>query len=30
MVGTNGSKFAAIREHLAENIGKVYKDMDLA
>jgi D-galacturonate reductase len=28
MVGTNGSKFPAIRKHLDENIGKVYKDMD--
>ncbi|KAF8328129.1 NAD(P)-binding protein [Cantharellus anzutake] len=29
MVGVNGSKFPAIREHLNENIGKVYKDMNL-
>jgi len=29
MVGVNGSKFPAIREHLAANIGSVYKDMDL-
>lgn len=28
MVGTNGGKFPAIRQHLVENIGKVYKDMD--
>jgi D-galacturonate reductase len=30
MVGVNGSKFPAIRTHLAENIGGVYKDMDLS
>jgi hypothetical protein len=29
MVGVNGGKFPAIREHLSENIGGVYKDMDL-
>lgn len=28
MVGVNGSKFPAIRQHLQENIGQVYKDMD--
>ncbi len=28
MVGTNGSKYPAIRKHLDENIGQVYKDMD--
>ena len=28
MVGVNGSKFPAIRKHLQENIGNVYKDMD--
>ena len=28
MVGVNGSKFPAIRTHLQENIGNVYKDMD--
>ncbi|KAG6872875.1 hypothetical protein C0995_005733 [Termitomyces sp. Mi166 len=30
MVGVNGGKFPAIRQHLAENIGWVYKDMDLS
>lgn len=30
MVGVNGGKFPAIREHLHQNIGGVYKDMDLA
>lgn len=30
MVGVNGSKFPAIRKHLDENIGGVYKDMDLS
>jgi len=30
MVGVNGGKFSAIRQHLAENIGAVYKDMDLS
>ncbi|KIM85427.1 hypothetical protein PILCRDRAFT_96497 [Piloderma croceum F 1598] len=30
MVGVNGGKFPAIRQHLAENIGGVYKDMDLS
>ncbi|KAG2023293.1 D-galacturonic acid reductase [Coprinopsis cinerea AmutBmut pab1-1] len=29
MVGVNGGKFPAIRQHLAQNIGGVYKDMDL-
>ncbi|KAF9511681.1 hypothetical protein BS47DRAFT_1372984 [Hydnum rufescens UP504] len=29
MVGVNGSKFPAIREHLEDKIGKVYKDLDL-
>lgn len=29
MVGVNGGKFPAIRQHLNENIGGVYKDMDL-
>lgn len=29
MVGVNGRKFPAIREHLAQNIAKVYKDMDV-
>ncbi|PFH54634.1 hypothetical protein AMATHDRAFT_44463 [Amanita thiersii Skay4041] len=28
MVGVNGAKFPAIRQHLADNIGAVYKDMD--
>lgn len=28
MVGVSGSKFPAIRQHLQENIGNVYKDMD--
>ena len=28
MVGVNGSKFPAIRQHLEENIAQVYKDMD--
>ena len=28
MVGVNGSKFSAIREHLDSQIGQVYKDMD--
>ena len=30
MVGVNGGKFPAIRQHLADNIGAVYKDMDLS
>ncbi|KAK7064477.1 hypothetical protein R3P38DRAFT_2824770 [Favolaschia claudopus] len=30
MVGVNGGKFPAIRAHLEDNIGKVYKDMDLS
>ncbi|KAJ3016051.1 hypothetical protein NUW54_g890 [Trametes sanguinea] len=30
MVGTNGSKFPAIRQHLQENIANVYKDMDIS
>lgn len=29
MVGVNGSKFPAIREHLNANIAQVYKDMDV-
>ncbi|KAF6766362.1 D-galacturonic acid reductase [Ephemerocybe angulata] len=29
MVGVNGGKFPAIRQHLDKNIGGVYKDMDL-
>ncbi|KAN0100763.1 hypothetical protein V8E55_000747 [Tylopilus felleus] len=28
MVGVNGSKFPLIRQHLQENIGNVYKDID--
>lgn len=28
MVGVNGGKFPAIRQHLQENIENVYKDMD--
>ena len=28
MVGVNGSKFPAIREHLDSKIGQAYKDMD--
>lgn len=28
MVGTNGKKFPDIRQHLVDNIGKVYRDMD--
>ena len=28
MVGVNGSKYPAIRQHLEENIAQVYKDMD--
>ncbi|KAF9458195.1 hypothetical protein BDZ94DRAFT_1271259 [Collybia nuda] len=30
MVGVNGGKFPAIRDHLAANIGGAYKDMDLS
>ena len=30
MVGVNGGKFPAIRKHLQENIGNVYKDMDVS
>lgn len=30
MVGTNGGKFPAIREHLQENIANVYKEMDIS
>lgn len=30
MVGVNGSKFPAIRQHLSSGIGQVYKDMDTA
>jgi len=29
MVGTNGGKFPAIRQHLQENIAEVYKDLDI-
>jgi hypothetical protein len=28
MVGTDGSKFPAIHQHLDENIAGAYKDMD--
>jgi D-galacturonate reductase len=28
MVGVSGSKFPAIRQHLDQNIGGAYKDMD--
>jgi D-galacturonate reductase len=28
MVGVNGKKFPAIREHLQTNIAQVYRDMD--
>lgn len=30
MVGVSGGKFPAIRKHLQENIGNVYKDMDVS
>lgn len=30
MAGVNGGKFPAIRQHLDQNIGDVYKDMDLS
>lgn len=30
MVGVSGGKFPAIRNHLQENIGNVYKDMDVS
>lgn len=30
MVGTNGSKFPAIREHLSTNISKKYNDLDVS
>lgn len=30
MVGVNGKKFPAIREHLKANIAEVYKDMDIS
>ncbi|EPQ60871.1 NAD P-binding protein [Gloeophyllum trabeum ATCC 11539] len=30
MVGVNGGKFPAIRQHLQENIAGVYKDMDVS
>ncbi|KAF8516369.1 NAD-P-binding protein [Gautieria morchelliformis] len=30
MVGTNGTKYPAIRKHLAEKIGQVYADMDIS
>lgn len=29
MVGVNGKKFPDIRQHLDQNIGQVYRDMDL-
>ena len=29
LVGTNGKKMPQIRQHMENNIGKVYKDMDL-
>jgi len=29
MVGVNGKKFPDIRQHLVNNIGQVYRDMDL-
>ena len=29
LVGTNGEKMPRIRQHMQNNIGKVYKDMDL-
>lgn len=29
MVGVNGKKFPDIRQHLANNIGQVYRDMNL-
>lgn len=29
MVGVNGGKFPAIREHLQANIAGAYKDMDI-
>ena len=28
MVGVNGGKFPAIRQHLTDNIANVYKDLD--
>ncbi|TFY80285.1 hypothetical protein EWM64_g3729 [Hericium alpestre] len=30
MVGVNGGKFPAIRQHLQENIANVYKDLDIS
>jgi len=30
MVGTNGKKFPAIRQHFEDNIAAVYKDMDIS
>ncbi|KAL1748890.1 hypothetical protein HDZ31DRAFT_28531 [Schizophyllum fasciatum] len=30
MAGVSGGKFPAIREHLAQNIAEVYKDMDIS
>ncbi len=30
MVGVNGGKFPAIREHLQANIAGAYKDMDVS
>lgn len=29
MVGVNGRRFPAIRQHLSEKIADVYKDMDI-
>lgn len=29
MVGVNGRRFPAIRQHLGEKIADVYKDMDI-
>lgn len=29
MVGVNGKKFPAIRQHLEKNIAGAYKDMDV-
>ncbi|KAH9982527.1 hypothetical protein BGW80DRAFT_30204 [Lactifluus volemus] len=30
MVGVNGNKFPAIRAYLQENVGQVYKDLDIS
>lgn len=30
MCGVNGKKFPGIREHMRQNIGNIYKDMDLS